>query len=396
MLAGRRIPRTWTVVGLIPATVTRVLNFPTGPMHSPLPAARHEPAHPGAADFKRPVRRTTLIGRMVLIVSLANFAGVLTLLVLLCLISEEWWLGLALSYLPRVGYLIPAGLLLVASLLVRPRVVWLNLLSALLVLGPIMGLRLPWAASAGDSQESLTVISYNVQSGGSSIESILAELTAPNPDVIVLQEATSHVQLIKSHFADWHSVHAGEYFVASRWPVTMKDACRTEAFGRATAILCAVDAPGGEFLVCNLHHTTARYGLAQLRLDSPLSGRGVEALEVRQDLRASETFETRSFVADVGLETPLLVMGDFNMPSTSSLFQAYWGGMTSAFDAAGLGYGYTSPCNTGSLWPNNTPWLRIDHILLSRHWGVERAWIGRTNGSDHRPIIARIHRRPAG
>jgi endonuclease/exonuclease/phosphatase family metal-dependent hydrolase len=242
----------------------------------------------------------------------------------------------------------------------------------------------------------ITVLSYNVQRGGesgTSNEQILAEIDNADPDVIVLQEAAIDAQPLREHFDDWHFDHLGEFLVAARWPVRMKDICRPEAFGRPTAILYEVDHPDGAFLICNVHLTTARYGLAQLRPDSPISGRGVESLEVRQVLRESETFETRRFVADAGLETPLLAVGDFNMPTSSSLFQQSWSDLTSCFDAAGCGYGYTSPCNTDNLWPANTPWLRIDHILLSSHWNARSCWIGKTNGSDHRCIVARIQRR---
>ena len=91
---------------------------------------------------------------------------------------------------------------------------------------------------------------------------------------------------------------------------------------------------------------------------------------------------------------PLLVLGDFNMPVTSSLFQQHWKDLGSAFDAAGWGYGYTAPCGTkGNYWPHNLPWLRIDHILLSRHWDATACWIGSSDASDHRWIAARVGRR---
>src|SRR5690606_26602976 len=103
---------------------------------------------------------------------------------------------------------------------------------------------------------------------------------------------------------------------------------------------------------------------------------------------------TSEFLDTVDPDMPLLVVGDFNMPVTSSLFQQHWGDLTSAFDAAGWGYGYTAPCHTnGNHWPRNVPWLRIDHILLSAHWDPTDCWIGTSAASDHRCIAARIARR---
>lgn len=349
---------------------------------------------PAAAPTTGPTHRRSPLAKTVLVFSLLNLTACLVLTVLFCIVSEQWWLSLALSYLPRAPYVFPSLLLIAASLLVRRRLVWLNLVAALLIAGPVMGFRAPLASLVSSSDRPLvTVTSYNIQGGGSSPEVILSELAAANPDVIVLQEATGGLEPITRHFADWTFVRAGEYLVGSRWPVTPKDVCRAEAFGRATAVLYEIDHPEGAFLVCNVHLTTARYGLAQLRPDSLISGRGVDTLMARQELREMETFETRQFVAELGFETPVLVVGDFNVPTSSSLFQKYWSGMTSAFDAGGWGYGYTSPCDTDNLWPANTPWLRIDHILLDQHWNVHECSIGRAAGSDHRCITARISRR---
>ena len=42
----------------------------------------------------------------------------------------------------------------------------------------------------------------------------------------------------------------------------------------------------------------------------------------------------------------LLVAGDFNTPSSAGQYQSTWGDLTNAFDAAGRGYGFTSPCSS--------------------------------------------------
>jgi len=350
---------------------------------------KHEPRSPQPVRSRR---RATLLDQTVLGLSILNLLAVLTLLILLCIVSEGWWFSLALSYLPRLPYVIPALLLAAAAWLLRRK--WtlrLNLLAALLVLGPIMGFRWPlaWLVGSG-SDESITVVSYNIQRGGNDLELIVAELVRAQPDVIVLQEAACDVTPVRNAFPDWHVVHSGEYLVAARWPVRMQDACRTRGFGRATAIRCKVARPDAPFLVGNVHLTTARYGLSQLHVDSPFTGRGVKPLMSRQQNRIRESSQTHDFMADQDPDLPLIVAGDFNMPTSSSLYQQHWSGLTSAFDAAGLGYGYTSPCEDHSLWPANTPWLRIDHILASSHWDVRRCWVGRSDGSDHRCIVARL------
>jgi endonuclease/exonuclease/phosphatase (EEP) superfamily protein YafD len=59
-------------------------------------------------------------------------------------------------------------------------------------------------------------------------------------------------------------------------------------------------------------------------------------------------------------------------------------GLRDAFSTAGLGYGYTY----GHGLRLGHSFVRIDHILVSRHWDVVRSWTGGAAGSDHRPVIA--------
>lgn len=349
-----------------------------------------------AQKADQPSGITRLTGKVVAVVSVLDLLAVLTLVILLCVVSEEWWLSLAMTYLPRVIWVVPPLFLALAALIVRRRWVWINLFSLLLVLVPIMGLRVPLPAFLRSSAEGelLKVVSCNIQGGGRDLTKILTELKDIDPDVVVLQEANDGVRPLLPYFEGWSQVHKGEYFVASRFPVRFRDDCRSDAFRRTTAILCEIEGPDGPFLLCDVHLSTARFGLSRLRFDSIFSGAGLEQLDVRQDLREMESLDTRAFASQEGFETPLLVMGDFNTPTSSSLFQQHWHDLSSAFDIAGFGYGYTSPCSDHAHWPSNTPWLRIDHILSSRHWTTESCWIGRSDGSDHRLIAAQMRMEP--
>lgn len=352
------------------------------------------PKNPPAAaapSVAKPPSLHKFASRLVLVFSLLNLTAVLCLLVLLCVVSERWWFSLALSYLPRAPYLVPSVMLVIAAIFIRRRLVWVNLFSAFLVAVPIMGLRIPWASWGGTSTGTpLTVVTCNLQGGKRDLSKIIRELEQIRPDIIVLQEAAYGFEPILPLLEGWSTVHRGEYLVASKYPVKLRDICRAEAFGRATGILCEIDFPNSPFLVCDVHLSTARHGLSQLRIDSLLTGAGVDQLMLRQDLRGLEAFETRAFASQQGFEIPLLVTGDFNTPTSSSLYQKYWSDLTSAFDAGGWGYGYTSPSSELRHWPDNSPWLRIDHILCSSHWDVERCWVGRSDGSDHRLVAAQL------
>ncbi|MDB5339383.1 MAG: Endonuclease/Exonuclease/phosphatase family protein, partial [Planctomycetaceae bacterium] len=123
---------------------------------------------------------------------------------------------------------------------------------------------------------------------------------------------------------------------------------------------------------------------------SPLTGTGVETVEQETTLRDVEAMKTRAFTAPEGLDQPVVIAGDFNMPNDSSLFRKHWGSLSDAYALTSVGYGYTSPCTGNKLWPVNMPWAQVDHILAGPDWQMERCWIGKSAGSDHRLIAAQL------
>ena len=76
---------------------------------------------------------------------------------------------------------------------------------------------------------------------------------------------------------------------------------------------------------------------------------------------------------------PLVVLGDFNTPVESAFFRESWGGLADAFSVAGTGFGMTKY--------NGWIRVRIDHVLVSDEWHVDRAQVGNETYSDHRPLI---------
>jgi vancomycin resistance protein VanJ len=87
----------------------------------------------------------------------------------------------------------------------------------------------------------------------------------------------------------------------------------------------------------------------------------------------------RAIAADSSKRVVLL--GDLNGSVDDRAFAAITAQMHSAQDVAGNGFGFT--------WPASLPVVRIDEILVR---GVEpdNSWVLPANGSDHRPVEARI------
>jgi endonuclease/exonuclease/phosphatase family metal-dependent hydrolase len=135
---------------------------------------------------------------------------------------------------------------------------------------------------------------------------------------------------------------------------------------------------------------TPRHGLRALNLSSPITQHGSEQLSRYLDRRAEEAMAVRNFVEENRDDNPTVIVGDFNMPFESSLYQHHWLGYQNAFNLVGVGYGYTFPCTRQYCWPGGMPWLRIDHILVDSAWTVDSCTVGTVNGSDHRLITATL------
>ncbi len=346
-------------------------------------------------EVKRPATRRRAWQWWLIGLSVLNALAVLALFVLVCFVSEKWWVSAAISFVPRLPFAVPSVVLLVMTLLKMPRWSILNGLASVVGLVFIGGLCAPVDRDSrpDDSTRIIRLLSCNVQDGDSYPDLLLREFLKVDADVLVLQEALG-CESIDQVYSDRHILQRGEYRIISRYPVRQVGELRTPTVfgntGRLTATVFEVDHPTGTFQVVNVHCHTARWGLRELSWDSIVTGNGVEAFQTFQIIREMELNALAEYCAMAARRMPTLFVGDFNTPSSSSMFNDSWSRYRNAFESAGWGYGYTSPCNTANRWPNNTPWLRIDHILATSNWAIHSAAIGHTNGSDHRLVWAEV------
>ncbi|MEX0725858.1 MAG: endonuclease/exonuclease/phosphatase family protein [Planctomycetaceae bacterium] len=341
----------------------------------------------------RHISHSSLFQVAVARLSWLNAVGVGLLWLLIFAVSERFWVGTALTYFPRWPWVLPSLALMLAGVLCHRKYAALNLISAAMVMGPISQyqFQLGEPASIPVNAKPLTVVTCNVQGYRQDFLQVIREIIRLDPDIIAFQEALPDNELVQKHFGKWHAVHRGEFWVGSRYPVHFVDECRSQAFDRRTAVCVTVDTPAGEVVLVNVHQMTARRSLNELKGRGIIDGKGPNRVERHALLRNDEASTTRDFVDHFANFKPTLVMGDLNMPTSSSIYRAHWGSFTNAYDAAGEGYGYSSPCSRFWWWPLETPWLRIDHILTSSHWTASRCNTGESTGSDHRLVSARLH-----
>ncbi len=329
---------------------------------------------------------------------LAHVGLVGVLWFLIAEVSERHWLGSALTFLPRLPWLLPGLVLCVTSAWTWSRTFWFNASALLFSLVTIGGFNVPTAALFGSpitdvestSPQTVRVVSCNVQGFEPDFSLLLREIAHTRPDVVVFQEAFQPPKLLYEHFADWHAVKTQSYWIGSRWPVSLVGQCQSEVYHREIGIAAEVAAPMGSFVVADLHLMTARKSLIRLKSKGILTGASQDRVNSTLVERQIEANDARVFVTRYSRHRPVIVCGDFNMPTSSSILRTSFGEFTNTFDAVAWGFGHTAPCRSISFWPSNTPWQRIDHILTNSAWQVTACQIGQFDGSDHRLISATL------
>ncbi|HEY1671133.1 MAG TPA: endonuclease/exonuclease/phosphatase family protein [Streptosporangiaceae bacterium] len=310
---------------------------------------------------------------------LATLALLLALVMLLHAEIPDWrWnLGsLTETFLPWLGLLIPV---LLAGALRRRSASAL----AALALSAVVWLHLFGGVLADKSRPGgfLTVASENVDAGNPDPASTARDLAACGADVLALEELTPQAaSTYEKGLAKAYPYHTlqGTVGLWSKLPLSGTQPIDIIDYGPLADTL-----PAGQKMASDraLRTTVATgHGLLTVYLAHPGSVRvnpeagfwtasrdiGVQALG-------------QAIAADPGKRVVLL--GDLNGTMDDRAFASLTAQLRSVQEMAGDGFGFT--------WPASFPVVRIDQILTR---GVEpdSSWVLPANGSDHRPVEARI------
>jgi vancomycin resistance protein VanJ len=319
---------------------------------------------------------------------------------LLRYVGEDWWLtGLAL-YAPMAALGIP--LPIVALLLVWTR--HFRLLAAqvgalLILLFPLLGLVISLPQITRDDVPRIRVLSYNVNGRHSDLESVALTIEQAAPDLVFTQElpdwrASDLVKALDARFPHIHT--AGQFLVASKYPIRStlgpRELTRSSDGWVPRLALHRVLTPIGEIEFLNVHPTSPRRDFGRVRRGGLrrllLSGEFIAV--ARREWQAGTN---RAREHDLGMAaalakeagTPVIVVGDLNLPPLSPTRARLFGNLQDAFDEVGQGFGFT--------FPARHPWLRLDVILASTELEFTRCFVGVSQASDHRPVIADLTRR---
>jgi vancomycin resistance protein VanJ len=310
---------------------------------------------------------------------LAALALLLALVMLLHAQIPNWrWnLGsLAETFLPWLGLLIPvllAGALrrrsasaLVA--LVLPAVVWLNLFGGVL-------------SDKSRPGGFLTVASENVDAGNPDPAATARDLVASGADVLALVELTPQAagtyEKALARAYPYHTLQGtvglwSKLPLSDTRPIDIIDygplaasvpADKKMASDRALRTTVATD--HGPLTVYVAH-------LGSVRVN-PKAGFWTSSRDIGVQVLG------KAIAADPSKRVVLL--GDLNGTMGDRAFADLTAQLQSAQDVAGNGFGFT--------WPASFPVVRTDQILV-RGVKPDSSWVLPANGSDHRPVEARI------
>jgi endonuclease/exonuclease/phosphatase family metal-dependent hydrolase len=217
-----------------------------------------------------------------------------------------------------------------------------------------------WAGGVAKAGDPLRVVLWNVARPSAADESFLPALQETDAQILLLVESGGHTvarrHFWESHFPDHHiCLLEGQIALLSRYPIA---GVRSTTVGDGTRIAeCDLVLPGGTLSVVGVDVASAHCSKRRRSIDQICTIAGSK-------------------------RRPVLVLGDFNTPHTSILFDELRRSFCHTFEESGTGLITT--------WPSFFPVLALDHIWLSEGLAPVQTVLRRTRYSDHALVIADI------
>ena len=311
---------------------------------------------------------------------------VIAVVLFMRLAGEHWWLATLMLFGPRWIYLVPlVALFGWAGCYRRCSLLPVGIAGSVIV-GPLMGLCLPWGRLTTPNRPPVGILSCNVKGSCTKNDRLNAVVRQSGIDVVVLQGCTEPLDV--DWPAEWNVLQRGELVIASRYPLRHIVPPIDLGYNndhREKVLLGAVVLPYAELRLATLRLLSPHNGISAVinRRDGLQPERsGFVEIESEERWRQSQVI-SRGLADDARID---VVVGDFNLTSDNPIYRKLWSSFTDAFETCGLGFG-------GTERPNR--WLpfsiRIDHILTRGAWRPGNCWVGDDVGSDHRPIIAQVY-----
>ena len=306
--------------------------------------------------------------------------------------GDSWWLATVALFAPRWVWAAPLIVLVpLCPLFPKRRLSALGLLAAsglLLLYLNDFHVAVPALRSSAKDQV-LRVMSYNIGDGPITADALVYELTSRNIDAAAFPEcgdlgtdAEKAKLAAKGYFVRFDS----GVCIATRLPIKKVDVRDPKDFwdigGSGAINRYELEWAGHTFSLEIVHLETVREGLSEaieFRFWKK-EWKGPEVLTANIKERGDESRAATDWARRA--TGPSIVMGDFNMPVDSAIYRTYWSGFHNALSEHSLGRKVTK----------DTRWfsIRIDHVLHDDGFKCTNAWVDKSLGGDHRPVIAEL------
>jgi vancomycin resistance protein VanJ len=345
---------------------------------------RHKQRGAPSAERHRIIMPTSWTSRAVSLLAWAYLAAVCVIALAMWTLGDRTIIGTVLLFMGRWIFLLPVVVLAPVVAWLRARHLIPLAVGTAIVLGPVMGFRTGWRrllpAPAG---EHIRVVSFNADGGRVAAQLLPSVLDRWQAQIVGIQECGEELAAAARLVPGWHLHVSRDLCFLSRYPIRdsavmdrsaldrIKQSEPDEPGGAGYVVRFLLDGPRGPIRAANLHLETPRKGFEGL-----MSG-DRRRMENNTEIRGIEAKLAREWVTPGA--GPLIVLGDFNTPVESVFFRDQWGDLTDAFSVAGVGLGVTK----------HNGWIgaRIDHVLASDEWHVDRAFVDDKRLSDHSALI---------
>lgn len=364
-----------------------------------------------------PIIRSTLFKSLLSGVVWLHLFFISGLLFFIWTYGDRTPLGTFLLFGPRWIWGIPFLPLVVLAIIFSCRLLIPLFLTLILFLFPIMQFSIPLRFPFNNnlSANKIRVLSYNIGRMAKNDPDFPALLEGARADIVALQECTiDQSDQKKWRDLNWHLAtnHTVSTCLLSRFPILKTEVRDPKEIwkmgGSGVIVRYHLNTNEGPIYVVNLHLETPREGIEammdewrmiasslwHLRLGE--TGKLLSSAQWLNPPEMKDKIFVREFESKVAkdwvTETPhpVIVTGDFNMPSDSRIYREFWSDFDNTYKVAGFEFGNTK-------W---TRWfgIRIDHILVrEKDWDVINAWtLPGAGHTDHIPLMAEIIRPPSG
>lgn len=291
--------------------------------------------------------------------------------------GEDWWVGAAFVYAPKLQWIAVSVVGFVLALIVRNvRLAALNVAAVAFAVFVVAGFQVNVPRPIPEDRPVIRVATWNVYGWTEERELVQERIMSWDCDIVCLQESARPVfgDLLPGYDSTW----VADLRIYVRGRILSTEAPRDPISHKRRMMVCEVETEDGARLtVVTLHIPRAEEREGVPREAAPL----IEYIRDGVDLR------DRMFVRLLGLlpdSGPVIVAGDMNTPPASQFYRQTAERLTDSFAAVGRGFGYTF------VWRRKVPMLRIDYVWAGGGIDPLRIYLKDPKPSDHRPIVTEL------